>query len=455
MDFISPYINSEKKLHIRFEKLFALLSSCDFSGKITVFSGGETFPVILASDKVWSDNQPNSLGNLSKSAVFKVESTINEVMKKGMKEYDGREFLYHIILNMPRERVLEVLKPYATEFFSIKPDAAKLPFVREELKPFVGQKKIEIFSSLKKSYRVIYFLLISQLAVLLPSTDEEKVKITEKLNKSDIFSEKAAAEEVAEKKKTEINSETNQKISEEDEIKTFLNANERYTDVFQLFGLKDKFDDKIARREYIKIMQKIHPDKLVGVSPNTAIRAKEFLQLTGECYELIRDPEVAADIEYLMKKYGPIKSKSEYLKIKEYDSAMMKATALAKIGSYESAAKVFDYIYRETKNPSALEQKNLVLWKLAPRWNKLEKADKYNEIRDDLVKISMVKELSFESMYILAEIYEYLEDIADGLKILDAILKARPDDFKAAGMKKRMIYYNNLKNNINSENSKK
>ena len=443
MDFISPYIDSEKKLHIRFEKLFSLLSSCGFSGKINVFNGGETFFIILSNGSVWTDKPLNLFGNLSKNALFKVESAVSDDMKKGMKEYDGKEFLFSVILSMPRERVLEVLKPYATEFISIKPEAAKLFFLHDDLQPFVGQKRSEIFSNLKKSYRTIYFLLISQLAVIVQATDEERAKITEKLSKFDIFSEKAAQEEIVEKVAQEKKQEA---LSEEDEIKMFLNANEHYNDVFQLFGLKDKFDEKIARREYIRIMQKIHPDKLVGISPNTALRAKDFLQLAGECYELIRDPEVASDIERLMQKYGPIRSKAEYLKIKEYDSAMMKATALAKIGSYDAAAKVFDFIYKETKNPAALEQKNLALWKLAPKWNKLEKADKYKEIRDDFVKISMIKELSFESMYILAEIYEYFEDIPDAIKVLDNILKVRPDDFKAAGMKKRMIYYNRLKN---------
>ena len=443
MDFISPYIDSEKKLHIRFEKLFSLLSSCGFSGKINVFNGSDTFFIILSNGSVWTDKPMNLLGNLSKNALFKVESAVNDDMKKGMKEYDGKEFLFSVILNMPRERVLEVLKPYASEFISIKPEAAKLFFLHDDLQPFVGQKRSEIFSNLKKSYRTIYFLLISQLAVIVQATDEERAKITEKLSKSDIFSEKAATEEVVEKVTQEKKQET---LSEEEEIKMFLNANERYTDVFQLFGLKNKFDEKIARREYIKIMQKIHPDKLVGISPNTALRAKEFLQLAGECYELIRDPEVASDIEHLMMKYGPIRSKTEYLKMKEYDSAMMKATALAKIGSYEAAAKVFDFIYKDTKNPAALEQKNLALWKLAPKWNKLEKADRYREIRDDFVKISMVRQLSFEAMYILAEVYEYFEDIPDAIKVLDTILKARPDDFKAAGMKKRMLYYNKLKN---------
>ncbi|MBO4711826.1 hypothetical protein J5681_07925 [bacterium] len=444
MDFISPYIDSEKKLHIRFEKLFALLSSCGFSGKIEVFNGSETFFIILSKGSVWTDKPFNLLGNLSKNALFKVDSAINDEMKKGLKEYDGKEFLFSVILSMPRERILEVLKPYATEFLSIKPETSKLLFLIEDLQPFVGQKRIEIFSNLKKSYRVIYFLLISQSAVIVQATDEERAQITEKLNKSDIFSEKAATEEIFEKAAAEKKQEA---LSEEEEIKMFLNANEHYNDVFQLFGLKDKFDERIARREYIRIMQKIHPDKLVGISPNTALRAKEFLQLTGECYELIRDPEIASDISRLMTKYGPIRSKAEYLKIKEYDSAMMKASVLVKIGSFEAAAKLFDFIYKETKNPSALEQKNLALWKLAPKWNKFEKADRYKEIKEDFLKISMVKELSFESMYILAEIYEYFEDIPDAIKVLDAILQARPDDFKAAGMKKRIFYYSRLNKN--------
>ena len=444
MDFITPYINSDKKLHIRFEKLLALLFSCGFSGKIEVFSGSETFLIIVSKDCVWTDKSMNFLGTLPKDTLFKVESVLNNDMKKGMKEYDAYEFLFSVILNMPRERILEVLKPYATEFFSIKPEAAKLMFLHEDLQPFVGEKRNEIFSNLKKSYRTIYFLLISQLAVILPSTPEEKAKISEKIGKTDIFSEKAAADEVS-KKAEEVRKE--EARSEEDEIKAFLTANERYNDVFSLFGLKDKFDEKIARREYIRIMQKIHPDKLVGISPNTALRAKEFLRIAGECYELIREPETASDIGKLMLKYGPIRSKAEYLKMKEYDSAMTKASALARIGSYEAAAKVFDFIYKETKNPSALEQKNLALWKLSPKWNKFEKADKYKEIRDDFLKISMVKELSFESMYILAEIYEYFEDVSDAIKILDMILKARPDDFKAAGMKKRVVYYSRLNKN--------
>ena len=442
MDFISPYVDSDKKLHIRFEKLLSLLLSCGFSGRIKVFSGGEPFFIIVSQNSVFTDKSLNLLGNMPKETLFKVESSFDDGMKKGLKEYDGKEFLFSVILSMPRERILEVLKPYATEFLSIRPETSKLIFLIEDLQPFVGQKRIEIFSNLKKSYRVIYFLLISQSAVIVQATDEERAQITEKLNNSDIFSEKAAADEIYEKAAAEKKQEA---LSEEEEIKRFLTANEHYNDVFQLFGLKDKFDEKIARREYIRIMQKIHPDKLVGVSPNTALRAKEFLQLAGECYELIRDPEISADISRLMLKYGPVRSKAEYLKMKEYDSAMTKAAALARIGSYEAAAKVFDFIYRETKNPSALEQKNLALWKLAPKWNKFEKADRYKEIKDDFLKISMVKELSFESMYILAEIYEYFEDVTDAVKVLDMILKARPDDFKAAGMKKRALYYSRLK----------
>ena len=151
MDFISPYIDSEKKLHIRFEKLFSLLSTCGFSGKIDVFNGGETFFIVLSNGSVWTDKPLNLFGNLSKNALFKVESLVSDEMKKGLKEYDGKEFLFSVILSMPRERILEVLKPYATEFLSIKPETSKLIFLIEDLQPFVGQKRIEIFSNLKKS----------------------------------------------------------------------------------------------------------------------------------------------------------------------------------------------------------------------------------------------------------------------------------------------------------------
>ena len=172
MDLISPYIDSDKKLHIRFEKLLSLLLSCGFSGRIEVLSSGTPFFIIVSKGSVFTDKPLNLLGNLPKETLFKVESSFDDGMKKGLKEYDGQEFLFSVILNMPRERVLDVLKPYATEFISIRPETSKLMFLYEDLAPFIGQQKIEIFSNLKKSYRTIYFLLISQNAAILPSDAE-------------------------------------------------------------------------------------------------------------------------------------------------------------------------------------------------------------------------------------------------------------------------------------------
>ena len=56
----------------------------------------------------------------------------------------------------------------------------------------------------------------------------------------------------------------------------------------------------------------------------------------------------------------------------------------------------------------------------------------------------MFKDPEIETLFILAEIYEFLKMIPDCMKVLTVITKIQPDNFRANGMKKKLMYYANL-----------
>ena len=66
---------------------------------------------------------------------------------------------------------------------------------------------------------------------------------------------------------------------------------------------------------------------------------------------------------------------------------------------------------------------------------------KYPEIKNDILTLLKLKEPDFEIFFILAEIYEYLKLIPDCMKVLVLILKHDPENLRAKGMKKRVMYY--------------
>jgi tetratricopeptide (TPR) repeat protein len=432
---ISQYINSEKKLKIRIEKLLSTLHLSKFSGTVNVINGEDRFKITVTEGKSYCERSLLQLATLPPSTIFTLKTELPDGFRINLKEYDSLDFIFRIVENIDRSHIVAMIKPIATEYFSIRPEASSLIFLHDELESFIGQKKIEIFSNFKKHYRTIFFLLLTRFASVVKATDEERANISEMLARSNMFDEKIPEEETVEVVRDQ---------SEDQKLTNFLDINEKFKDVYHLFGLSFDFDEKMLHNAYLKIVQRIHPDMLRDVMAVNRERAEKFFRVVSENYELLRNREERADIEKLMKRYGPIKSRTDYTRMKEYDEAIFKGTALLRLGNFEAAAEIFGLIYDQTKNPDALEKKILAIWKKSPRWNDFEKAIKFPPIKEDIMKLTMIKDPDIELLFILAEIYEFLKMIPDCMKILSIITKIQPDNFRAKGLKKRLMYYESL-----------
>jgi len=432
---ISQYINSEKKLKIRIEKLLSTIHLSKFSGTVNVINGEDRFKITVTEGKSYCERSLLQLATLPPSTLFTLKTEIPDGFRINLKEYDSLDFIFRIVENIDRAHIVAMIKPIATEHFSIRPEASSLIFLHDELESFIGQKKIEIFSNFKKHYRTIFFLLLTRFASVVKATDEERANISEMLARSNMFDEKIPEEETVEVVRDQ---------SEDQKLVSFLDINEKFKDVYHLFGLAYDFDEKMLHNAYLKMVQKIHPDTLRNVMAINRERAEKFFRVVSENYELLKNPEERADIEKLMKRYGPIKSRTDYTRMKEYDEAIFKGTALLRLGNFEAAAEIFGLIYDQTKNPDALEKKILAIWKKSPRWNDFEKTTRYPQIKEDILKLIMIKDPDIELLFILAEIYEFQKLIPDCMKILSIITKLQPDNFRAKGLKKRLMYYESL-----------
>lgn len=433
-DPLLQYVNTGKKLNLRIEKMLASLYLSQFSGTVTVLNGNEEYRIVINKEFSFFDRSVITLSALDEKALFKLDSVVPEDIRKKAKEYNFLEFIFKVIENIDRHKILTLLKPVATEHFSIRPEAAKLMFIYAEMEPFIGSNRIEIFSNLKKSYRTIYFLLTTRFASILKSTDSERTAISEKLARTNMFDGKDHEEDSKDVFK-------NQELSYSQKLSEFISANEKFRDVFSLFGLAYGFDPRDLHKRYVDIVQKIHPDRLHDVSPALIEKAEKMLKTVSENYELLKNDEDSKSINELMKKYGPIRTRTDYVRLKEYDEALFKGTSLLRLGEFEAAAIVFNEIFIQTLNPVPLEKKIFSLWNLRTKWNEEKKLEKYPEMKNDILTLIKLKEPDFEIFFILAEIYEYLKMIPDCMKVLILILKHDPENMRAKGMKKRVMYY--------------
>ena len=440
-DIVLQYVNTGKKLRIRFDKLLVALHSGGFEGTILVIDGADRYEMTVAKGRIYTDRPFNKLPKLDGKALFALSNRLSGNYSN-QKDYETLFLLFKVVENSDRFLLLSLMKPYAEEFFSIKPEAGLIEFLHESLAPFVNTKKIEIFTSLKKYFRLVYFLLITHYAVIIPSSDAEREIIRKKMENTTLFSEKTEEVVESEEAKPEVKDRI---VSEEEKILDLIIKIEKSPDIFTLFDIKNyKVEDRALRHSYISMVQQLHSDRLQNVSEDIALRAKDALRLVSENYELVRNEKDREVMAFLIKKYGPIKSNADYQKLKELNDAMYKATALTKLGSFDAAAKIFDYIYKQTGNLEALEKKVTTIWQTSSRWSALQKAERFSEMKSELMEVKNKKGLSLEALYILAEILEYQKYPRDALYVLDEILRITPDDYRAAGMKKRIVYYEKL-----------
>jgi len=427
---LSTLIDSGKKVRMRPDKILAQIFLTGLSGTME-FSNGEVFRIIISQGKVFSEKSAEYLAETAENSVFSISSEIDSNITEKLKPVDIIEFIYEIILKLNRKKVISFFEPVILEHFSIKPEAGKLEFLQMELEPFRGKPVIEIFSNIRKSYAVIYFLLLTRFAGIVQSDENSRARIKEKFERSGLFKEES---------EEPIEVET-----EEEKLINYLNVLEKFKNVFHLFELSDNFtDEKELHKKYLKIAQKVHPDKLVEMNKDIKERADKFFRIVNDNYKILKDPEIRKDIAKLMRRYGNIKSFDEYMKVKAYDKALFKGKTLARIGAHKDAATIFDEIYKQTKQPNALEFKLLSKWQVAQKMTDEEKRIEYPKLREEFAYLKQLKDPTLDVLFIMVEMEDFLKNYSDAIKIINLILKIFPDNFRAKGLKKKILYYRNL-----------
>ena len=427
---LASLINSDKKIRMRPDKMLTQLFLSSFSGTVEVSNGG-SFKIVIKDKNTYCEKNSETIANNEK-AVFSLSSEVDEEIRKNFKPVEILELIYNIILHLDRKKVMSFFEPVILEQFSIRPEAGELKFLKDELEPFRGKPVIEIFSNIRKYYTVIYFLLLTRFAGVVRSDEAVRKKIAEKFERSGLFKEGDIDDPV------EIE-------TEEEKLINYLTAHEKFKNVFHLFELEPDFDDeKELHKRYLKIAQRVHPDKIVDINEDIKERANKFFRIVNDNYKILKDPELRKHIAKLMKRYGNIKNFDEYNKIKAYDKAIFKGKTLARIGAHKDAVVVFDEIYKQTKQPDALEFKLLSKWKIAEKMTDKEKMAEYPKLKEEFTYLKQLKDPTLEVLFIIIEMDDFLKNYSDAIKIVNLILKLFPNNYKAKGLKKKIMYYHNL-----------
>ncbi len=427
---LSTLIDSGKKVRMRPDKLLAQVFLSGFSGTIEV-SNGEIFKILVKDNDTYCKKDAENIAHNEK-AVFSLSSEIDEKITENLKPVKILELIYNITLHLDKKKVMSFFEPVILEQFSIKPEAGELKFLEDELSPFRGEQVIEIFTNIRKHYAVIYFLLLTRFAGVVKSEIQARKKIQEKFERSGLFKEGGPEEPI------EVE-------TEEEKLIDYLTAHEKYKNVFHLFDLPTDFDDeKELHKKYLKIAQRVHPDKLVDMSKDVKERADKFFRIVNDNYKILKDPELRKHVAKLMQRYGNIKNLNEYNKIKAYDKAVFKGKTLAKIGAHKDAVTVFDEIYKQTKQPDALELKLLSKWKIVQKMTDQQKKVEYPKLKEEFTYLKQLKDPTLEVLFIIVEMDDFLKNYSDAIKIINLILKIFPNNYKAKGLKNKIMYYYNL-----------
>ena len=428
---LDSLINSGKKIRIRPDKLFSQAFLSGFNGTIDV-TNGENFKIVFENNKIYSKKDPAAIAKIDDKTVFLLYSQVDTNVKESCKPVSSLEFIYNTVVNLDKRMVLSFFEPVILEHFSIKPEAGELEFLKDKLAPFRGEPVIEIYSNVRKNFAVIYFLLLTRYAGVVRSDEKDRAKIKDKFERSGLFKEEIPEEPVHVE-------------TEKQKLINYLTAHEKFKNIFHLFELQPDFEDeKDLHKKYLKIAQRIHPDKLVDIPNDLRERADSFFRVVNDNYKLLKDPEMRKDIAKLMKKYGNIKNFDDYNKIKAYDKAVFKGKTLARIGAHKDAIAIFDEIYKQTKQPEAMELKLLSKWKLAQKMLDKEKHVEYPKLKEELGYLKQLKDPTLDVLFILVEINDFLKNYKDAIKMIDLILRIFPNNFKAKGLKKKILYYRSL-----------
>ncbi len=453
---IAPLINSGKKLKISPEKLIALAIANSFEGSIVAHGNESTEIFYCNPPEISSDTAPETLAFIVSSALFSLSDKKGRGSDKNSDEQ--YTFLYRFITGYPDALLESKLAPHKEKMLSFKQKTLSFPFLSSLRNTVEETRRIPVAKLFSGNIRALYFLLITGFAALSEPTDAEKKEISSLLSTGNPTvgstgskGRTASAPQTAREKMEAYRQHIKRTTTPEKRIRKYLDHLKHYRSVFDLFDSDPDTPREEIKRKYMEIIKRLHPDQLSELPEDLRKDAEKMLAVVNDMYMLLKDDESYHHLQQYAREQRRIMTKDDYLKEREIDSAAMKAEALYRLKEYNTAYKMFSELYEQTKYPKYLEK---MMWsyyrdktletktKGMTNFERRENLNKkYKQLLEMIEKLSFMGPLPIDVMFIEAEMAENLGKLRTCRQILKDILLRDPNDFRAKGWLKKVMFY--------------
>ncbi len=432
-DKITPYINTGKKLKIKGDKLIAILLQNRFRGTLYVHAGPMNDEIVFEDEKAFSPKSPSYFAFSLQNSLFSL-STNSAPKGPGI---DAYEFLFEVVKAYPEDMLKHLLDQYKTENVTMKPEVSRFSFIKEHLEKYAGKSSFPALTLYIEQVHILYFLLLTESAAILRASDIEKQRAAEEAQRR--------AEEA--KEQSDRNAIAN--VQEWNDLELFVRKIFKYESIQQLVGWVDGIDMGEVHKNYLRFVQKLHPDKLQHAPDSLKEKAGELLAVINAVYPLIKEDDSRMKLLVLTKKYGNIRTKERFEELLEVDEMVLRADQLYKMQEFGKAYKYYVEMFGRTKAVWLLEKMVYAYYN-----NKRPEQDaakgikddrrvslegKYMKIRDYVQRLRDYKtNLPLEILYILADVYEKERNIVMLRKTLQEILLIYPSENKAMSWLKKV-----------------
>ncbi len=387
---IKAYIDSGKKLKIRGDQLIFLLGTENFTGTLTFHNQKGDFSIIFDNGSVSHSEPYKKYADVLFASLFTISSASASVATE---KITWDEFLFYVISALPKNVVDSLIQPYANDYVTLKPEAGNYSFIASELKlNFNGKSKLSVRSLMIASPYVLYFLLLTQMAGIM----------------------KGAVKDDSYTKKN----------SPQMSLESFIAEKEKAPDIFTLLDMKRRtdIDKSVLKKNYFKIANLLHPDKMVNIEKSLHNRALDVMGRVNMAYDILKTEEDLNFLLELEQKFGYVKEKLQLENFKEYNTADGKAMLAERIMEFHIAYSIYKTIYDNTSSFYILKKMIKVLPKVPE-----EKLPRREELIAMYGKIFVQKNANDvdDTLYmIIAKSNEKLGNIQSAIDVLKTYLKS-------------------------------
>lgn len=315
---IKTYIDSGKKLKMRGDQLIYLLGNEHFSGKL-LFHNKKRDSIICFNDgEVLYSEEFKSYVEIIFDSLFMISS---EQVAGDFKKMSWEEFLFSVVASFPQKIIEKLMTPYVGDYITLKPEAGNYPFIEKDFKlNFQGKNRLSVRSLMPGFSRTLYFLLLTQAAGIM----------------------KGAVKDESYRKKD----------SSKASLESFISEKEKVPDIFTLLNMKrrNKIDKILLKKNYFKIANILHPDKIISVDKVLYDRALDLMGRVNMAYDILKVEDDLDLLFELEEKFGYVKEKLQLENFKEYNTADGKAAFAEKIMEFYIAYSVYKTIYDNTNS---------------------------------------------------------------------------------------------------------